>query len=217
MNNRTAGRVLIIVGLLFFVNAIFGRYLILPSYLANLEKGSPTSLAVSAWGFLVYMVWAYSFKLGVFLTMLGAFLHTSVEKRRFRWLVVAGLAYLVMAYLPIPGPYSIFFGIGGVTITILILLTIYQWQMLRKPLAETATASEDLRLIGYFFFAMATYNLCGLMGISAFALRPEKMIQYGLQPRAASFASHVMTELVSGWLFTYLSYFWARRERRDGA
>jgi len=44
------------------------------------------------------------------------------------------------------------------------------------------------------------------MGVKAFALSPEKMIQYGLQAEAASLAFHVLIELVLAWLFTALSF-----------
>jgi hypothetical protein len=61
-------------------------------------------------------------------------------------------------------------------------------------------------LAGYFFFAMASYNLCPLMGVKAFALYPEKMLQYGTETEAATFSTHVLIELVLGWLFILLSY-----------
>lgn len=60
--------------------------------------------------------------------------------------------------------------------------------------------------IGYFFFAMATYNLCPLMGVKTFGLYPEKMIRFSLQSEAASFASRIMIELVLGWFFVFLSH-----------
>jgi len=61
-------------------------------------------------------------------------------------------------------------------------------------------------MAGYFFFAMATYTLCPLLGVKAFALTPEKMIEYRLQQEAASFAFHILIELVLGWLLTSLSF-----------
>jgi 4-amino-4-deoxy-L-arabinose transferase-like glycosyltransferase len=60
-------------------------------------------------------------------------------------------------------------------------------------------------MAGYFFFGMATYTLCPLLGVKAFALSPDKMIQYGLEAEAASLAFHILTELVLGWIFTALS------------
>ena len=61
-------------------------------------------------------------------------------------------------------------------------------------------------MIGYFFFGMASYTLCPLLGVKAFALEPEKMIQYGLQSEAASFAFHLLIELVLGWIFIAFSF-----------
>jgi hypothetical protein len=42
--------------------------------------------------------------------------------------------------------------------------------------------------------------------VKTFALSPEKMIRYGLQAEAASFAFHLLIELVLGWLFIALSF-----------
>jgi hypothetical protein len=80
------------------------------------------------------------------------------------------------------------------------------WAKERKNVEDSAKTAADLRLIGYFFFAMATYNLCPLMGVKAFALYPERMIAYGVQAEAATYSSHVLSELVLGWLFLFLSH-----------
>ena len=73
-------------------------------------------------------------------------------------------------------------------------------------MSDTLKNASDFRMAGYFFFAMATYTLCPLMGIKTFALQPEKMINYGLQAEAASFTFHLLIELVLGWLFTFIGY-----------
>lgn len=65
---------------------------------------------------------------------------------------------------------------------------------------------SDLRMAGFFFFAMATYTLCPLLGVKAFALSPEKMIRFGLQTEATSFAFHLLIELALGWILVGLSY-----------
>ena len=210
MMRKIIGKILIIIGILFIMNAIFGRYVVLPNYLLYLEKGKDV-ITPTVWGIIKYMMWGYSFKLGVFFTLLGAFLHTPMMFRRFGLLTIGGIIYLLLAFAPIPGPYSIFFGIGGGVITILLLLIVYWWLANRTAMKGTAITFEDYRMIGYFFFAMATYNLCGLTGVSAFALKPEKMIQYGLEARAATYAAHVMIELVLGWLFICISHYKAQK------
>jgi len=59
---------------------------------------------------------------------------------------------------------------------------------------------------------MATHTLSPLLGVKYFALSPEKMIQFGTQAEAASFAFHLLVELVLGWVFIALSF---RAERSE--
>lgn len=198
------------IGIIFLLNAILGRYLVLPGYLSSLEAGGSTiETAVQVapvWKIIRYLVWAYSFKLGIFFVSIGVLLRAAIPATRF-WLVVSGgILYLLLAYVPIPGPYSLFFGVGGGLITVLLVLILMRWADERDRLEESDKVSADYRLIAYFFFAMATYNLCPLMGVKAFGLYPEKMIRFGLQTEAASFASRIMIELVLGWLFIFLSH-----------
>ena len=198
------------LGILFLINAIFGRNLVLPGYLSSLEAGKGSIEAASQvaplWKIIRYLIWAYSFKLGIFFIGIGVLLKSSIILTRFRLILTGGILYLLLAYIPMPGPYSLFFGIGGSIITVLLVLTFIGWVRDREHLEDIEKASADYRLMGYFFFAMATYNLCPLMGVKAFGLYPEKMIQFGLQSEAASFASRIMIELVLGWMFVFLSY-----------
>lgn len=215
MKNR-AGVVWTGIGVIFLLNAILGRYMVLPGYLSSLAAGQSTletaAQAVPVWKIIRYLVWAYSFKLGIFCIGIGVLLKTSIPATRF-WLVVSGgIVYLLIAYVPVPGPYAAFFGIGGSLITVLLVLIFVRWADDRRRLKDFDRANADCRLVAYFFFAMATYNLCPLMGVKTFGLYPEKMIRFGLQAEAASFASRVMIELVLGWLFIFLSY-----RKRSGA
>ena len=192
------------------MNAIFGRYLVLPGYLSSLEEGRRTlddvSKTIPIWKIVRYLIWAYSFKLGIFFLVIGVLLMSAMSKVRLVILIAGGFVYLMLAYVPFPGPYSLFFGIGGGLITALLVLIFMGWANERNQLKDSEKSATDYRLIGYFFFAMATYNLCPLMGVRVFGLYPEKMIQYALQADAASFASRIMLELLLGWVFIFLSY-----------
>ena len=199
------------ISVIFLLNAILGRYVVLPGYLASLEAGRGSVEAVSqvvpVWKIIRYLLWAYSFKLGIFFIGLGVLLRSSINVTRYYFILGGGIIYLVLAYVPMPGPYSLFFGLGGSIITVLLVLIFMGWVGERERLGDPEKNSADYRLIGYFFLAMATYNLCPLMGVKAFALQPEKMIRFGLQSEAASFASRIMIELVLGWFFIFLSQF----------
>jgi len=203
-----------IIGIVFIINAIFGRYIVLPGYLSTLEEGRNTLEAagqtVPIWKIIRYLLWAYSFKLGIFFIGIGALLKISISPARMWVFIGGGFVYIMLAYVPFPGYYPLFFGIGGGLITIFLIAIFLLWAANREQLEESEKKYTDFRLIGYFFFAMASYNLCPLMGVKAFGLYPEKMIRFGLQTEAVSFASRIMLELVLGWLSIFLSY-WKRR------
>ena len=93
MVNKKANIILIGIGILFLLNAIFGRYLVLPGYLAGLEAGGGTlegaSQVASPWKVARYLLWAYSFKLGIYFIILGAVVRTDMSSSR-KWLIGAG-------------------------------------------------------------------------------------------------------------------------------
>lgn len=208
--NKKFSIILIIFGFLFLLNAIFGRYVVLPGYLASLEQGQSTvegvSQSVSVWKIIRYLLWAYSFKLGIYFIILGSTLRTDMSSTRKWFFAIGGFLYIAFAYIPLPSPDSIIFGISGGIMTLFMIVIFLRWANQRKLLQEHQRISNDYRMAGYFFFAMATYTLCPFMGVKTFALSPDKMIQYGLQHEAASFAFHILIELVLGWLFTFLSF-----------
>ena len=210
MMNKKANILLIGLGVLFLLNAIFGRYLVLPGYLAGLESGGGTlegaSEVASPWKIVRYLLWAYSFKLGIYFIILGVMARTDMLSGR-KWLIgVGGFVYIGFAYMPLPEPTSIVFGVAGGIMTLLMIYIFLRWANEHNQLDERQKTASDYRMAGYFFFGMATYTLCPLLGVKTFALSPEKMIQYGLQTEAASFAFHLIIELVLGWVFFALSF-----------
>ena len=216
MKNKKTSIILIGLGLFFLLNAIFGRYLVLPGYLAGLEAGGNTlegaSQVASPWKIIRYLLWAYSFKLGIYFIILGSIFRTKMSSSR-KWMIgIAGFVYLGFAYMPLPEPTSIVFGIAGGVMTLLMIYIFLRWANERDQLDERQKTASDYRVAGYFFFGMATYTLCPLLGVKAFALSPEKVIQYGLQAEAASFAFHLLIELVLGWIFIALSF---HKEKED--
>lgn len=208
--SRKSSIILISLGFLFLLNAIFGRYVVLPGFLASLEQGRSTvasvSQTVSAWKIIRYLLWGYSFKLGIYLIILGAMFRTNMSATRKWAIIIGGLVYIAFAFIPLPSPVSIVFGIAGGLMTLFMVFAFWRWANERGQLGEHQRTASDYRMAGYFFFAMATYTLCPFMGVKTFALAPEKMIQYGLQQEAASLAFHILIELVLGWVFTALSF-----------
>jgi hypothetical protein len=208
--NKKLSTFFITLGFLLLLNAIFGRYIVLPGYLAGLESGGGTlvgaSQIASPWKIARYLLWGYSFKLGIYFIILGAMFRTEMSTAR-KWLIgVGGFVYIGFAYMPLPNPISVVFGISGGIMTLLMIYIFLSWANKRDQLEEHQKTASDYRMVGYFFFGMATYTLCPLLGVKTFALSPEKMIQYGLRAEAASLAFHLLIELVLGWAFISLSY-----------
>ena len=208
--NKKLSNVLIGLSSIFLLYAIFGRYIVLPGYLSGLETGGGTlvgaSQVASPWKIIRYLLWDYSFKLGIYFIILGAIFRTDMSSAR-KWIVgVGGFVYIGFAYMPLPELTSIVFGIDGGIMTVLMIFIFLKWANERNGLQEYQRIASDYRMAGYFFFAMATYTLCPLLGVKAFALSPEKMIEYGLQGEAASFAFHLLIELVLGWIFIAISF-----------
>ena len=208
--NKKVSNIIISLGIIFLLIAIFGRYIVLPGYLAGLEAGGGTlagaSQVATPWKIARYLLWAYSFKLGIYCLILGALFRAEMSSGR-RWVFgIGGFFYIGFAYMPLPEPGSIVFGIAGGIMTLLMITIFLRWAQEREGLPANQRSASDYRMAGYFFFGMATYTLCPLLGVKAFALHPEKMIQYGLQTEAASFAFHLLIELVLGWVFIALSF-----------
>ena len=210
MKNKKASIILIGLGILFLLNAIFGRYLVLSGYLAGLEAGGNTvegaSQIASPWEIVRYLLWAYSFKLGIYFIILGAIARTDISSGRKWLIIIGGFVYIGFAYIPLPEPTSMVFGIAGGIMTLLMIFIFLRWANQRDGLNEDQKTASDYQMAGYFFFGMATYTLCPFLGVKAFALYPEKMIEYGLQAEAGSFAFHILIELILGWMFTALSF-----------
>lgn len=209
--NKKASTILFAVGFLFLLNAIAGRYIVLPGYLAGLEQGSGTlagaSQVATGWEIARYLLWAYSFKLGIYFVILGALFRTDMSPVG-KWVIgLGGFVYIAFAYIPLPGPTSIVFGVAGGIMTVLMVWVVWHWGNGRSHLLQPQKIASDTRMASYFFFGMATYTLCPLLGVKTFALAPEKMIAYGLQREAASFAFHLLIELLLGWIFIALSVY----------
>ena len=151
--------VFIILGIVFLIWAILGRYVVLPGFMESLASGSGQSGTipenVEVWKIARYLSWAFAFKLGIFFITIAALLLTNIERLKLAFFIVSGLLYISLAYAPIPGP-SLLFGTGGVLMTIFIVTIILRLSKIRDQNIENSTSNTDLRLAGYFFFAMAT-------------------------------------------------------------
>ncbi len=163
---------------------------------------------------VVWLLWAYSFRVGMLLAIIAGGLYSGMGKSGLSLLGAGGVAYLVTCYLPFVEYSARYYGILGTGILVLFLFLVWDWARRRLGLGRSAKIASDLRMTGHFFLVMATWSLCGIFGIVTYALQPEIMLARGLQPAAVMLTSHVMAELTLGWFFLFLA---SRKEQAESA
>jgi hypothetical protein len=163
---------------------------------------------------LVWLLWAFSFRVGMLLVIIAGGLYSGMGKGGLSLLGAGGVAYLVTCYLPFVDYSARYYGILGTGILVLFLFLVWDWARRRSRLERSAKIASDLRMAGHFFLVMATWSLCGIFGIVTYALQPEIMLARGLQPAAVMLTSHVMAELTLGWFFLFLA---SRKEQAESA
>jgi len=96
------------------------------------------------------------------------------------------------------------FGIGGGLITSFFIGSVWHWEKTRPMLTGAAKTGSDLRIVGYIFFVVAAWDLCGIFGMANFVLRPELAGKFSvLISSTINSASGVNILLALGWASTY--------------
>jgi hypothetical protein len=162
---------------------------------------------------LLGFVWALSVPLGAFIVAIGAALIAQVERRTFGLLI---LVVILFTFWRIAGTTShmvpALFGIGGGLITLFFLGSALLWAQTRPTLLESGKTGSDLRMLGYVFFVVAAWDLCGIFSVSNFVLRPELAEKYAVPIGSTiNAASGVLILLVLGWGFTYFGQLKSRQ------
>ncbi len=168
------------------------------------------SSVLTGWlGFL----WALSVPLGAFIVALGAALIARVE-RRVLWLLI--LLLVLFTAWQIVGTSSqmipALFGVGGGLITLFFLGSTWQWARTRPTLTRAGQTGSDLRMVGFIFFVVAAWNLCGIFGMGNYVLRPELADKFSVPIGSTiNAASTVLVLLVLGWGFTFFGQLISRQ------
>ena len=170
-------------------------------------------------GMVPAMVFFFSFPVGLIVCMMGAVkMRRSLTGSAWPYALLAIPAIAIVILVPIVfgrGMSPRYFGIGGVTILLLVAATIFYWGSYRARQPANRHAVLDLQAIGYLCFALAAWNTCGFGSVPSFALYPEKMIALDARGIAIGQLKAVMAFIVLGWLFTAWAFFKAARSARS--
>ena len=168
-----------------------------------------------AYSGLLGFLWASSVPLGAFIVAFGAALIAKVE-RRVLWLLIL-LIVLFTAWRVVGTTRQVvpaLFGIGGGLITLFFVGSIWNWARIRSTLSGSDKTGSDLRMVGFVFFVIAAWDLCGLLGMANFVLRPELASKFNV-PLSSTInaASGVMVLLAVGWGFTFFGQLLSRQSQ----
>jgi hypothetical protein len=170
-------------------------------------------VGTAAYSGLVGILWALSVPLGAFIVAIGAALIAKVERRVF-WLLI--LLVVLFTAWRINGTTSqmvpALFGVGGGLITLFFLGSALHWARIRPTLSGSDKTGSDLRMVGFIFFVVAAWDLCGIFGMANFVLRPELADKFAVPIGSTiNAASGVLVLLVLGWGFTYFGQLKSRQ------
>ncbi|MGD9093985.1 MAG: hypothetical protein PVF74_14140 [Anaerolineales bacterium] len=170
-------------------------------------------VGVEAYSGILGFLWALSVPLGAFIVAIGAALIAKVERRVF-WLLIL-LLVLFTAWRIVGTTSQIvpaLFGVGGGLITLFFVGSAWHWARIRPTLFGSDRTGSDLRMVGFVFFVVAAWDLCGLFGMANFVLRPELASKFDVQLGSTiNAASGVLVLLVLGWGFTYFGQLKSRQ------
>jgi hypothetical protein len=166
---------------------------------------------------LKYLAFAFGFPLGIGVSLLGALTGSESGTGRY-WIVLCAVLLAASAASLVPALWgrqlsSIFFGNGGYIIMVLVLASIWYWGRYRARMPQAQRSAVDLQGIGYLFFAVAVWNICGAATMPSFALEPDMMLAMESQAFAIGQMKAIMVLFILGWIFTLLGLRLAGRQR----
>lgn len=206
------GRVWFFVGVALLVYCVLGNFLVLPGYRNFLKHGSQNGGAGGAdfaliWGAAKTILWMLSFHLGAFCLALAALIAQGDAARSFRrWFVLGALVWLGLWAIPsLPGPYTEFFaGVGIAIITTIVFV-------FAGVSASNAAGGGPWLIASCFFFAIATWDICGLGSVGGI-LHSESDVRATSQNLVVTQTTKLIIEMAIAWVLLAIATFARRAE-----
>ncbi len=196
----TRGRAWFVIGLLLLAYCVLGNYFVLPGYRRFLQHGSSRGAGSAdvmlIWGAAKTILWMLSFHLGAFCLATGALAAQGEAARSFRRaFAVAAIAWLAVWTIPtLPGPFTEFFAAVGVVIIAMIAIVFAN----ATAGAGGATGSGNWLIASCFFFALATWDICGLGSVGGI-LHPDSAVRAASQKLVVTQTTKLIIEMALAW------------------
>ncbi len=199
MARSTLARALTVIGAALLLYALLGNYLVLPGYLRFLAReasGDPPSTAAFVLGAVKTISWMLSVQLAVLCFGTAHALRAGVRAGWFAGAMVVWIGLWSIPSLPAPGGWF-YAGFGTV------LLVAIGWALAQERVPDRADWGRLAFLFAISFFALATWEVCGL-GSAGRMLRPEEATDFSVNLLVTQ-SSKLMIELVIAWIALALS------------
>lgn len=200
-------RIWFAIGAALLIYAVLGNYLVLPGYRRFLEHGSPHAGRSGVdfaliWGAVRTILWLFSFHLGAYCIAMAALIARGRDARAFRlWFAIGGLGWLGFWAIPaLPGPYTALFAGGGLAILLAIMIAFGRAtaNAQRHGSHFGAFRGGHWQIASYFFFALATWDMCGLGSVGGI-LQPDSAVHAANRVLVATQTSKLVVELALAW------------------
>lgn len=208
MKTKSISLVVFIIGIVYmFVDGWLISWWFVPDYRHAGHSFITNDSFYSSRAFFTF--WALSIPLGSIMTALGLALYSSLEKMRFLIFFIGSLGLLVwLAFWSQSVLYPVLYGVGGGLILFSFCISIWSIAKIRMNIKGIARNVLDFRAIGYIFFLIAAWGMCGLLGIPSFGLRPEQLLEFKSHQLLLTMGAKVIICFTLGWFFLAISQYY---------
>ena len=168
-------------------------------------------------GFLVFS-FSFSFSFGLLLVVMARLFNS---EKHYRYYIAVIIVFVLSSSLVVIWPFivgadnsALYFGLNGGLLLVMIFSVGWFWAKLRTTCKPSHRKIIDLRGLSYLFFALATWNMCGAVGMPGYALYPERSLEVNAYPFIIGQVKVVMLYFVLAWLSLLLSYLFKQRLER---
>jgi hypothetical protein len=206
----------LVAGLLLLAYAVAGNWLVLPGYRRFLAHGSPgggsgVDLAL-IWGASRTILWMLSFHLGAFCLAWAAIGASGASRAFRRGFALGAAAWIGFWMIPtLPGPYTAVFAGTGILILLMIGVAFSRAALTGEAFADARGA--HWRIASAFFFALATWDICGLGSVGGI-LRPDSAQRLANHALVVAQTTKLIVELAIAWALLAAAALPARGDRR---
>ena len=213
---RIVGIVMFLLGFVLMVAAALWGKLLVPDIKA-IGVGEFLKTA-GTWDQIGFYVWSMAFPVGSSLLVIGVALFS--ENTRIQLVsLIALLPILIAILFLVPSVFGIerspaFFGIGGSILLLLFSFIVWQWGSVRTGLQRSERTIADIKMAGYLFLMIGVWQTCGLGGMPAFGLYPEKALKFNSVSTGVALSKQVMVLYIIGWSLTAAGYIMQKKNSK---